>query len=153
MGAKLPAGRIFEKSGRAFVPFVAAAAFAQLDADSAAFSPERPPLADVPLAAPRKAKGARSAAAASPGAADARNTASGPAEPPLDHANIRVGHWVLAAEEYDCELWYVAEVVAVEPADLLRLRWASEVYAGEPLFSRPRDHLALLPVALAADPN
>lgn len=153
LGAKLPAARIFEKSGRAFVPFVAAGTFAVLDTDPAAFSPERPPEAEVPPAAPRKAKGARSAHRAAEAGTKAQDAASGPVESPADHASITVGHRVLAAELNDAETWYLAEVTALKGPDLLQLRWASTQYADEPPFVRHRDHLALLPVMAAASPS
>ena len=149
LGATLPKGRVFA-SGLGFVPFTKADVFAKLDVDPAAFSPERPPEAEVPPAAPRKAKGARSAAAATPGVTDAVDAASEPAEPPADHAAITVGHRVLAAELNDAETWYLAEVIALKGPDLLQLRWAAEQYASEPPFVRHRDHLALLPVMIAA---
>ncbi len=149
LGVKLPVGRIFGRSGKAFVPFCAAAVFDQLEADPNAFSPERPPEADVPLAAPRKPKGARSAAAARVGIPDAQNATSRPGEPPADRAAITVGHRVLAAEVYDAELWYLAEVTALKGPDLLELRWSSEQWADEPPFVRHREHVALLPLTAA----
>lgn len=149
LGAKLPAGRVFA-TGRAFVPFVKAEVFAQFDADPAAYAPKRPPEAEMPPAASQKPKGAHSARRAAEAATDTRDAASGPAEPPADHAAIIVGHRVLAAELYDEQTFYLAEVVAVKGADLLQLRWAAEQYANEAHFERHRDHLALLPLAFAA---
>ncbi len=148
LGANLPAGRVFA-GGKAFVPFCKAAVFEQFDADPAAFSPERPPEADVPPAAPRRAVGARSARRAAEAGTGAQDAAGEPIEPPLDHAAITVGHRVLAHELYDEQTFYLAEVVAVKGPDLLQLRWAAEQYASEQLFERHRDHLALLPLGLA----
>ncbi|MGI3898901.1 MAG: hypothetical protein ACRYGP_26700 [Janthinobacterium lividum] len=148
LGAVLPVGRVFA-TGRAFVPFVKAAVFEKLDSDPAAFSPERPPEAEVPPAAPRRAKGAHSAVTATQAATNAQEGASGPAQPPVDNASITVGHRVLAAELNDAETWFLAEVTALEGPDLLQLRWASERYCREPRFERHRDHLALLPIVVA----
>lgn len=149
LGATLPKGRVFA-SGLGFVPFTKADVFAKLDVDPAAFSPERPPEAEVPPAAPRRAVGARSARQAATDAQAGREEASEPIEPPADHAAISVGHKVLAHELIDKQTFYLAEVVALNGPDLLLLRWAAEIYASEPVFVRHREHLALLPLALAA---
>lgn len=148
LGAKLPAGRVFE-SGKAFVPFVKAAVFDRLDADPAAFSPERPPEAEVPPATPRKPKGGRPARAAAAAALGAGDEACGPVTPPADRDSITVGHRVLAAEENAPEVWYLAEVTVLKGPALLQLVWVGEQYAGEPPIIRHRDHLALLPPAIA----
>ncbi len=148
LGAKLPAGRVFE-SGRAFVPFTRAAVFDQLDADSAAFTPERPAEAEVPSAAPRKPKSSRPPRAAAGDAPSAEEAAPGPTTPPADRGAIGVGHRVLAAEENAPEVWYLAEVTALKGPALLQLVWVGEQYAAEPPIVRHRDHLALLPPAIA----
>lgn len=149
LGAKLPAGRVFE-SGRAFVPFVKAAVFDLLDADPAAFTPERPADAEVAPVTPRKAKAGRPARAAANTAAQAEDAVSGPAIPAADRDAIKVGHFVLAAEENFPETWYLAEVTALKGPELLQLRWASPEWSQEPVIVRHRDHLALLPPAIAA---
>ena len=149
LGAKLAAGRVFE-SGRAFVPFVKGALFQQLDAVAEAFTPPRPAEAEVPAAAPRKAKGGRPARAAANAAPSDEDVASGPATPPADRDAIGVGHRVLAAEENAPEIWYLAEVTALKGPALLQLVWVGEQYAAEPPIVRHREHLALLPPAIAA---
>ena len=149
LAAKLTSGRVFA-TGRAFVPFVKAAVFEQLEADPDSFTPERPPEAEMLPIAPRKAEGRRSASPATSGASKAEDAVSEPAEPPANHAAITVGHRVLAAELYDDATWYLAEVMALKGPDLLQLRWASAQWAGEPPFVRHREHLALLPVAVAS---
>ncbi len=109
LGAKLPAGRVFE-SGRAFVPFVKGALFEQLDATAEAFTPARPTDAEVPAPpAPRKAKGARSAQGADKPSGDTEKAAKELAAPPTDPTMIAVGHIVLAAEENALEVWYLAD--------------------------------------------
>ncbi len=149
LGAKLPAGRVFE-SGRAFVPFVKGALFEQLDATAEAFTPARPTDAEVPAPpAPRKAKGARSAQGADKPSGDTEKAAKELAAPPTDPTMIAVGHIVLAAEENALEVWYLATVIALKGPSLLQLQWAGEQYAAEPPIVRHRDHLALLPSAIA----
>ena len=149
LGAKLPAGRVFE-SGRAFVPFVKGALFDELDKTPEAFTPARPPEAEAPAAAPRKAKGGRPGRAAAAAAKQPEDAAPGPIAPPADRDGIMVGHRVLAAEENAPEVWYLAEVTALKGPALLQLRWVGEQYDAEPLIVRHRDHLALLPLAIAA---
>lgn len=149
LGAKLPAAKAFE-SGRAFCPFSKTSIFDLLAADPAAFTPERPADADVSPAAPRKPKGGRPARAAAAAATRVEEALSGPAAPPADRDGIAVGHRVLAAEENLPSVWYLAEVTALKSPELLQLVWVGDQYAGEPPIVRHRDHLALLPVAIAA---
>lgn len=149
LGAKLPTGRVFG-SGKAFVPFVKGALFDRLAATPGAFTPARPPEAEVPSTAPRKAQGGRSAQKATDAAPSGEKAASGPVAPPADANAIAVGHRVLAAEENAPEIWYLATVTALKGEKLLQLMWASSEWAGEPPFVRHRDHLALLPSAIAA---
>lgn len=149
LGAKLPSGRVFS-SGKAFVPFVKGAVFDLLAADPAAFTPERPTETEVTSPAPRKATGHRPARAAANAAPNGEEAASGPAEPPADREAMTVGHRVLAAEENLPEVWYLAEVTALKGPALLQLRWVGEQYVDEPPFVRHREHLALLPPAVAA---
>ncbi|RYB02470.1 hypothetical protein [Lichenibacterium ramalinae] len=150
LAAELPEGRVFA-TGRAFVPFVKAAVFEQLEADPDSFTPERPPEADMPPSAPPRPKGRRSASPATDGTYGGQDALSEPAEPPADRAAITLGHRVLAAELYDPEIWYVAQVTALREPDLLQLRWVSAQWINEPPFVRHREHLALLPAALGAD--
>ena len=149
LGAKLPAGRVFS-SGKIFAPFIKGALLDQLNADPAAFTPPRPPEAEVPVTAPRKVQGGRSVQKATDAAPSGETAASGPAAPPTDQGAIAVGHRVLAAEENAPEVWYLATVTALKGEKLLQLMWASAEWAGEPPFVRHRDHLALLPAAVAA---
>ena len=149
LGAKLPAGRVFG-SGKAFVPFVKGALFDQLAAAPGTFTPARPPEAEVPVPAPRKAQGGHSEQKATDAAPSGERAATGPAAPPADTDAIAVGHRVLAAEENAPEVWYLATVTALKGEKLLQLMWASAEWAGESPFVRHRDHLALLPPAIAA---
>lgn len=148
IGAKVSLGKIFS-GGKALCPYVGKALWDRLAADPAAFEPERPADTEVPPAAPRKAKGGRPARAAANTATQAEDAAPGPATPPADHDAITVGHRVLAAEENFPETWYLAEVTALKGPELLQLRWASPEWSAEPLIVRHRDHLALLPPAIA----
>ncbi|WP_237480603.1 hypothetical protein [Lichenibacterium dinghuense] len=149
LGAKLAAGRVFE-SGRAFVPFVKGALFDQLAATPGAFTPARPSEAEAPATGPRKAGGGRPTQKASDGKPAVEKAAPGPATPPADRDALTVGHRCLAAEENQPEVWYLAEVTALKGPALLQLRWVGEGYAGEPPIVRHREHLALLPPAIAA---
>lgn len=147
--ANLPAGRVFE-SGRAFVPFVKSALFERLAANPGAFTPTRTRDDEMPAAAPRKVQGSRSVQkAADIGGGDA-TAVTGPGTPPADRDALTVGHRCLAAEENQPEVWYLAEVTALKGPALLQLRWVGEQYDSESLIVRHRDHLALLPPAIAA---
>lgn len=149
LGAKLPAGRVFE-SGRAFVPFVKGALFDQLAATPGAFTPARPPETAVPATASRKAGGGRPTQKASDGKPAVEKAAPGPGTPPADRDALAVGHRCLAAEENAPEVWYLAEVTALKGPALLQLVWVGGQYEGEPPIIRHREHLAMLPPAIAA---
>lgn len=149
LAAKLPAGRVFE-SGRAFVPFVKGALFEQLAATPGVFTPPRPPETEVPATSPRKAQGGRPTRKAADSNPDGEKAVPDRAALPADRDALTVGHRCLAAEENAPEVWYLAEVTALKGPALLQLRWVGEGYADEPPIVRHRDHLALLPLAIAA---
>ncbi len=154
---RLPAGRIFEKSSKAFCPFVAKSTYERL---AALGGIPLPPLAakaergPKPEKAPKPAKGEKAASAdkgAKPGAGDAKLAASNLSPSadveasgvPTDWPIIREGSLVLATTGGVADGWFESVVVEAKPDDLLVLRWRD--FSDEALFLRRRDQLALLP--------
>lgn len=144
LASSLPAGRIFA-SGRGFVPFVKAEVFAKLEAAPGAFTPARPP--DALASAPGEPKGGLPAEAGPEGPGELPEAPDGPGKPPTDWASIAMRSLVLAAEEADAGVWYVATVVAQRGDDLFELQWRD--WPDEPVVVRRREHLGLIPPALA----
>ena len=147
LAATLPSGRIFA-SGRGFVPFVKAELFAKLAAAPGAFAPARPADDAAGTAANKPKDGRRAASGANP-AGMPPEAADGPGTPPADWASIEVGSLVLAAEEGKPAIWYAATVVAERGDDLFELRWLDDGDGELPLIVRRREHLGLLPPAIA----
>lgn len=145
LAAKVPAGRVFA-SGSAFVPFCSDAVFTRLAAAPEAFAPTPPPDDERPSVAPRRPKGKRSALVAAQPAGEHEEPAGSPGKPPADWDGITVGSVVLASEG-PMEGWFEAVAVELRGDDLFVLRWRD--WPDEPQIVRRRDHLGLLPLALA----
>lgn len=157
---RLPAGRIFEKSGKAFVPFVARPLFERL---ATLGGIPVPPVGPKPERAPKSPKAAAAAtatgdtsSAAKPAKAAAAKVAPhSPVEATsvaLSWRDIGAGSLVLATSGGPAEGWFESVVVEEKPDQLFVCRWRD--FADEPLFLRRVDQLALLPVGtpLAVDP-
>lgn len=158
LAERLPAGRIFEKSGKAFVPFVARPMFDRLA--TLGGIPLPPPGAKAERAPkPHKAAGAAKAGAEASGdTKPARAVAVKPAPQvpaaatsvALSWNDIAAGSLVLATTGGPAEGWFEAVVQEAKPDQLFVLRWRD---FDEPLFLRRVNQLALLPVGtpLAVD--
>lgn len=143
LGAKLPAGRLFRASGKAFVPFVKATIYDQLLAATG--------IRETPKAvkAVGKAPEARTSAGAGHGSGAGGSGAGDPpatrvgAKAPSDWLQIGLGSLVLAqGDEDDSEGYYAAKVIATKAGDSFVLTWVE--YPDLPEFARPRKALALL---------
>ncbi|MBM0204562.1 hypothetical protein JNW90_16810 [Micromonospora sp. STR1s_5] len=145
LAAELPKGRVFG-SGKAFVPFVSRSRFDRLAAAPGAFVPEYPPVDDGSSASGKPTSG--DAGSASVDASNPTSEGAGsPGVPASDWSSISNGSLVLAAEEHNPGIWYVATVVSQRGEDLLELQWFD--WPDEPLAVRRREHLGLFPAALA----
>jgi hypothetical protein len=115
---ELPRGRIFEASGKAFVPFVKQGVFDRLFA--AAGRPDAPmPIrtAAKPAGSPPEPKSDQQ------GSGDAPGGAGGAHKPPFDWADIGIGSLVLATSGGPQEGWFEAVVVYTKADDHFELRW------------------------------
>jgi len=150
LAAKLPAGRLFPASGKAFVPFTSVALYEQLLA--ATGTRETPAPAK---AASKPAEGRGSTGASSGRGGDGSDAGDPPAtrigaKAPSDHSQIGLGSLVLAqGDEEDDEGYYPAKVILTKADDQFVLTWAD--YPDLPEFSRPRRALALLHPKTAAE--
>lgn len=145
LAARLPSGRLFPKSGRAFCPFVSAQTFVSIEAAAQAGGvPEAVKVerADKPGKAAGKPVGSRGAAGAGEAAPDPATAAGDAPKLPHDWPEIAPGQLVLATTGGLAEGWFESEVVEIKADDLLILRWRD--WAGEPLIVRRREHVALL---------
>ena len=132
LAAQLPHGRVFA-SGRAFVPFVKAALFMELQtaAQGASGANGDKRVTDT----------AGGAGAEKQATAEAKPSASPPTgKPPCGWADLGVGSLVLACEGPSLGWWEA--VVLEEEADLFTLRWRD--WPTLPRFVRRRWQLALL---------
>ena len=150
LGSKLPAGRLFPASGKAFVPFVKATVYDQLLAATGTRETPTPTKAvtKAPEAGGRAGAGQGSGAGGS-GAGDPPATRAG-AKAPGDWLQIGLGSLVLAqGDEDDDEGYFAAKVIATKAGDSFVLTWAD--YPDLPEFARPRKALALLHPETAAE--
>lgn len=150
LATKLPAGRLFPASGKAFVPFTSAALYEQLLAATG--------TRETPTSA--KAAGKPAEGGASTGAGNGRGAGgSGAGDPPAtrigakapsDHSQIGIGSLVLAqGDDEDDEGYYPAKVILTKADAHFVLTWAD--YPDLPEFSRPSRALALLHPETAAE--
>ncbi|MBB2963517.1 hypothetical protein [Methylobacterium sp. R2-1] len=131
----LPRGRLFA-SGKAFVPFCSAKAFADMLA--AAGLPDTP----TPVRAAGKAAGAPPPAGASSGGKGSPDAPGGAPKAPSDWSAIGIGSTVLACQG-PMEGWWEAVVLYTKANDSFVLRWRDFPDDGE--FTRARRDLALMP--------
>ena len=134
---ELPRGRIFEASGKAFVPFVKQGVFDRLFA--AAGRPDAPmPIrtAAKPAGSPPEPKSDQH------GSGDAPGGAGGAHKPPFDWADISIGSLVLATSGGPQEGWFEAVVVYTKADDHFELRWRD--FPLDANITRHRQELALL---------
>ncbi|GJE12239.1 hypothetical protein [Methylobacterium longum] len=131
----LARGRLFA-SGKAFVPFCAAGAFARLMATAGL--PDMP----MPLKAAGKATSAPSPAATQSGAIGGTDGSGGPPSAPRDWSAIGIGSVVLACQG-PMEGWWEAVVLYTKADDRFVLRWRDFPDDGE--ITRARKDLGLLP--------
>lgn len=141
LAAKVPKGRVFA-SGKAFVPFVKAALFLELQ--TAALNSGGKPLK---LLTGPTASGAGEPSPATPEPATSSKKASkangsGPAKQPCGWADIQVGAIVLASSPPKFLEWYECLVVGVDGDDSFTLRWCD--WPDEPTFVRRRVQIGLM---------
>lgn len=145
LAARLPSGRLFPKSGRAFCPFVSAPTFVSIEAAAkAAGVPEavKVDATDKPGKGPGEPASGEGAAGAGEAAAEPAPAASDAPKLPRDWPDIAPGQLVLATTGGVAEGWFETEVVEIRADDLLILRWRD--WAGEPVIVRRREHVALM---------
>jgi hypothetical protein len=146
LAAKVPRGRVFA-SGRAFVPFIKAALFTELQA--AALNSGVEPLK---LLTGHASTGAGEPTPAAPAGALklAKGTRTAPVKQPCGWADIQVGTIVLAAAPPRRTEWFECLVIAVEGEDLFILRYCD--WPKEPPFKRRRVELGLMHPAYTPEP-
>lgn len=135
LAKELPAGRIFEASGKAFVPYCRTGLFDRLVAVAGV------PDTAMPRAAAPKAASALPDSVAADGGGDGPGGADGPAKPPFDWADIGIGSLVLATTG-PMEGWFEAIVRFTKADDKFVLQWRD--WPLEPEIARHRKELALL---------
>lgn len=154
---RLTPGRLFGKSGKAFVPFVARPIFERLAALGGIAMPSAPPKPKLgpkpekslkPVKAPQAGSGDKGAKAGAGAAklAPSNLTSSPEVEAsgvPTDWPIIREGSLVLATSGAPSDGWFECIVCEAKPDELMVLRWRD--FPEEALFLRRRDQLALLP--------
>ena len=142
LAAKLPAGRLFPASGKAFVPFVKTTLYDRLLAATGTRE------AATPVKAAGKAAEARGGAGGEQGGGPNGSGAGDPpatrvgAKAPADHSQMGIGSIVLArGDDEDDEGYYAAKIVLTKSPDSFVLEWSNYDL---PQFVRPRRSLALL---------
>jgi hypothetical protein len=143
LAAKLPKGRVFA-SGRAFVPFIKAALFTELQA--AALNTGVKPLKLLTGPAPIGTGEPTPAMPLSP----LKSNGTVPVKQPCGWADIQVGSIVLAAAPPRLTEWFECLVIALEREDLFIVRYCD--WPKEPPFKRRRIELGLLHPAYQPEP-
>ena len=136
LASSLPKGRVFEKSGKAFVPFCSKEAFERLLA--AAGLPDTP----TSIKAAGKPAEAPPPAGASSGGKGGADAPGGVPKAPADWASIGIGSTVLVCQG-PMEGWWEAVVLYTKADDRFVLRWRD--FPDEPEIARARKDLALMP--------
>ena len=143
LGAKLPAGRLFPASGKAFVPFVKRTIYDQLLA--ATGTRETPTPAKAASKAPEAGASAgagQGSSAGGAGAGDPPATRAG-MKAPTKWDEIGIGSHVLACQG-PMEGWFEAVILATKSPNSFVLRWRD--WPEEPEIVRAGIDLGLLPV-------
>ena len=127
IGSQVSPGKIFS-GGKALCPFVSKSVFERLDTMAGAFTPARPPEAEMPASEHRRPtrRAAVQPSKAAESNPDGEKAVPDRAAPPADRDALTVGHRCLAAEENAPEVWYLAEVTALKGPALLQLVWVGE---------------------------
>lgn len=148
LAAKVPKGRVFA-SGKAFVPFVKAALFLELQ--TAALNSGIKPLQLLTGPTPSGVN-EPTPTAPEPAAPSKLSKAngSGPGKQPCGWADIQVGAIVLAAAPPRHTEWYECVVIAIEGEDQFTLRYCD--WPNEPPFVRRRVQLGLMHPAHTPEP-
>lgn len=136
LAAKLPAGRLFSGSGKAFVPFTSTVLYDRLCAATGT------PAAPLPVRAAAKPTDAAPPAGAGSGGNGGADAPGGAPMAPSGWAGIKVGSTVLACQG-PMEGWWEAVVLYTKADDRFVLRWRD--FPDEPEISRARKNLGLLP--------
>jgi hypothetical protein len=145
LASSLAPGKIFQKSGRAFVPFASKQTYASLL--EAAGLPDTPPVPKVAA----KAAGNPSTPRGGQGGGDTPGGAGGGGADnwPATWGDVSIGSLVLATTGGPQEGWFEAVVVYTKADNNFELRWRDWVL--EPNFTRHRHELALLHPGEAAE--
>jgi hypothetical protein len=146
LAAKVPRGRVFA-TGRAFVPFIKAALFTELQA--AALNCGVKPLK---LLTGPSSGGAGEPTPAAPAAAvkPAKGNGTARVKQPCGWADIQVGSIVLGAAPPRRTEWFECLVIAAEGEDLFTLRYCD--WSKEPPFKRRRVEIGLMHPAYQPEP-
>ncbi len=140
LAARVPKGRVFA-SGRAFVPFIKASLFLELQ--TAALNSEVKPL--TLLTGPTLGSGSEPPSAAPKPATLAKPpkaNGTGPVKQPCGWADIQVGAIVLAAAPPRYLEWFECVVTATRGEDVFELRYCD--WPDEPPFVRRRVQVGLM---------
>jgi hypothetical protein len=139
LAARVPRGKVFA-SGKAFVPFIKASLFLELQtaALNSGIKPLKLPGSPLPSVAPVPQPSASAPAAPTE---PSKNTPHGSVKQPCGWADIQVGATVLTKDPPNLD-WYEAEVIAMRDGDLFTLRWCD--WPELPPFVRRRVQLALM---------
>ena len=146
LAAQVPRGKVFA-TGRAFVPFIKAALFTELQA--AALNSGAKPLKLLTGPASTGA-GEPAQAAPAPDVKPARGNGPAPVKQPCGWADVQVGSIVLGAAPPRRTEWFECLVIAVEGEDLFVLRYCD--WPKEPLFRRRRVEIGLMHPAYTPEP-
>jgi hypothetical protein len=146
LAAKVPRGRVFA-SGRAFVPFIKASLFTELQA--AALNSGAKPLKLLTGPAATGA-GEPTPVALTAAAKPAKGNGIAPVKQPCGWADIQVGSIVLGAAPPRRTEWFECLVIAVEGEDLFALRYCD--WPKEPTFKRRRIEIGLMHPAYQPEP-
>jgi hypothetical protein len=146
LAAKVPRGRVFA-TGRAFVPFIKAALFTELQA--AALNSGVKPLKLLTGPA-TSGVGEPTPAAPAAAAKPAKGNGTAPVKQPCGWADVQVGAIVLGAAPPRRTEWYECLVIAVEGQDLFTLRYCD--WPKEPTFKRRRVEIGLMHPAYTPEP-
>jgi hypothetical protein len=146
LAAKVPRGRVFA-SGRAFVPFIKASLFTELQA--AALNSGVKPLK---LLTGPASSGAGEPTLMAPAAAvkPLKGSGTAPVKQPCGWADIQVGSIVLGAAPPRRTEWFECLVIAVDDPDLFTLRYCD--WPKEPPFKRRRVEIGLMHPAYTPEP-
>lgn len=140
LGPKLPVGRLFRASGKAFIPYTSSALYDRLLAAAGITEAPRPVKAAGKPAEAEGGAGGKAGGASGGAGAGSPGGNGGDAKPKADWSALKPGFLVLAEDE-DTGGFYPARIVATKADAHVQLVW--EGFPDLPEFARPCRALAL----------